>query len=229
MILNYSDIIPPDSTICCGDVHGQYDLLYKFVEWVKGSDSRIIFLGDLCDRARFPGDDLRVLERVRAMCESPEDFGLASCTSLIGNHELMLLGTFEGYGWEDWVRNGGAWEEWKELSRHADWLAQLPYYVTVGDTLFTHSGGVYGKNPSEFMDSLSNREQFVWSRTASHKGAGLKEWSNTLKKSVFGHSPDGDMPYQMGDSVCIDTAAFMTGKLTAYNATYNTFNQLVLK
>lgn len=225
----YSNNIPPDSVIALGDCHGQIDLLNLFVEWVRGSGARVIFLGDLCDRAKKPGDDIRVFDLVRSMCDGPEDFGLESCTSLIGNHEMLLLGTFEGYGWEDWVRNGGAWEEWKELSKHESWIKQLPYYVTVGDTLFTHSGGIYGKDPKEFMNSHTTREQFVWSRTACLKGAGLKEWSNTLRKSVFGHTPGGDVPYRMGDSVCIDTAAFMTGKLTAYNATYNTFNQFVLE
>jgi hypothetical protein len=224
----FSHEIPPDSCIALGDCHGQFSLLEQFVEWVKGSDARIILLGDLIDRSRNPGDDLRVLNLVRSMCEGPAEFGLSSCTSLVGNHEMLLLGTFEGYGWGDWVMNGGAWEEWKELFEYADWLKQLPYYVTVGNTLFTHSGGVYGKPPSEFMGSLSNREQFVWSRTACRKGAGLREWSNTLEKCVFGHSPDGAMPYLVGDSICIDTAAFCTGTLTAYNATYNTFNQFVL-
>lgn len=221
----YDDAIPPDSTIALGDVHGQYSLLSQFVSWVKGSDARVILLGDLIDRSRTPGDDLKVLDLVRAMCESPEDFGLASCTSLIGNHERLLLNTLEGYGWQDWVLNGGDWENWKELSKYAGWLAQLPYYVTVGNTLFTHSGGVHGKNPSEFMNSHSNREQFVWSRTACRNGAGLKEWTSTFEKSVFGHSPDGDMPYSVGDSICIDTAAFCTGTLTAYNATYGWFTQ----
>lgn len=127
------------------------------------------------------------------------------------------------------MRNGGDWESLNELAKYRDFLDALPYYVTVDDTLFTHSGGVYGKDPADFMNSYSNREEFVWSRTAPKKGAGLSEWSQTLKRSVFGHTPRSAMPYRIGDSVCIDSGAYTTGTLTAYNSTYEWFTQFELE
>ena len=224
--LQFSKDIPPDSVIALGDVHGCYDQFSQFLDWVRDSDARVILLGDLIDRGP---NDLGVLERVRDLVYDPESWGLASLTCVRGNHETLFLNALEGYGVQDWVFNGGDWGNWRELSSHAGWLSQLPYYVTVGDTFFSHSGGVHGVAPEESLNSLTNREQFVWSRSASKKGSGLKQWSKTLKKSVFGHSPEGDMPYLVGDAVCIDTWCFDTGTLTAYNATYNTFNQFVLK
>ena len=220
---HFTSDIPPDSVIALGDVHGQYDLLFQFLSWVKDSDARVILLGDLVDRAKYPGDDLHVLHKVQKLCEDPESWGLASFTCLQGNHERLLINAIDGYGYTDWVRNGGDWESLNELAKYRDFLDSLPYYVTVGDTLFTHSGGVYGKNPADYMYSYSNREAFVWSRTAPKKGSGLAKWSQTLKKSVFGHTPKSPMPYKVGDSICIDSGAYSTGTLTSYNSRYDTF------
>jgi len=220
---HFTSDIPPDSVIAVGDIHGQYSQLSQFLTWVIGSDARVIFLGDLIDRAKNPGDDLKVLGLVRQMCESPEDFGLASCTSVVGNHESLFLNALDGYGYRDWVSNGGSAADMENMGMYADWLRSLPYYVTVGDTLFTHSGGVFGKNPADFMNSCSNREGFVWSRTAPKRGSGLSKWSQTLKRSVFGHTPRSAMPYKAGDSICIDSGAYRTGTLTSYNSRYNTF------
>lgn len=222
---HFTSDIPPDSTLALGDVHGQIELLEQFVEWVRDSDARVVFLGDLIDRAKNPGDDLRVLELVRQMCDCPEDFGLASCTSLIGNHEIMFLNAVDGYGYRDWISNGGSSTDMDNMEEYASWLRSLPYYVTVGDTLFTHSGGVYGKDPAKYMNSCTNREGFVWSRTAPLRGAGLSKWTQTLKRSVFGHTPRSAMPYRIGDSVCIDSGGFTTGTLTAYNSSQDTFWQ----
>ena len=220
---HFTSDIPPDSVIALGDVHGQYDLLFQFLSWVKDSDARIILLGDLVDRAKYPGDDLHVLNKVQQLCEDPESWGLSSFTCLQGNHERLLINAIDGYGYTDWVRNGGDWENLNELSKYRDFLDSLPYYVTVNDTLFTHSGGVYGKDPADFMNSYSNREAFVWSRTAPQNGSGLAKWSQTLRKSVFGHTPQSSMPYRIGDAICIDSGAYSTGTLTSYNSRYNTF------
>jgi len=225
----FSEVIPEDSTIALGDVHGQIDLLEQFVDWVRNSGARIVLLGDLCDRAKNPGDDLRVLELVRELCEDPDKFGLASCTSLQGNHERLLLNALEGHGYSDWVRNGGDYENLENFREYEPWLHSLPFFVTVNDTLFSHTGGFYGVDPAIFLDSEDAREQLVWAREAPSKGSGLEKWRSTLKKSVFGHSPKSAMPYRVGDAICIDTCAFDTGVLTAYNSTYSTFTQFELE
>jgi hypothetical protein len=220
---HFTDVIPPDSVIAVGDIHACYNQLTEFVKWVKGSDARVIFLGDLIDRAKNPGDDLKVLELVRSMCENPEDFGLASCTSLVGNHEVMLLNVLDGHGYRDWVSNGGDQTNLENFRDYTPWLRSLPYFVTVGDTLFSHTGGFFGQDPEDFMHSHSNREDFVWARTAPSKGSGLAQWSKTLKRSVFGHTPKSAMPYVTNDAICIDTGCYHFGTLTAYNSAYNTF------
>jgi hypothetical protein len=222
---HFSDVIPPDSTISLGDVHACYAQLTKFVDWVRNSNARIVMLGDLVDRATNPGDDLKVLELVREMCEDPDKFGLASCTSLQGNHERLLLNALEVHGYSDWARNGGDYENLENFREYEPWLRSLPFFVTVNDTLFSHTGGFYGVDPSIFLDSEDAREQLVWAREAPSKGSGLAKWSKTLKRSVFGHTPRNLFPYTVGDSICIDTGCCHFGVLTSYNATYNTYNQ----
>ena len=228
-VFSFTDVIPPDSTISLGDVHGQIQLFEQFLDWVRNSDARVILLGDLIDRSRNPGDDLLVLELVQKLCQDPESWGLASFTSVQGNHERMFLNAVDGYGVFDWYRNGGDVENFSRLEKHADWIRQLPYYVTVNDTLFSHAGVFPGENPSKYMNSLTNREKFVWNRGTFLKvGPRFEEWTKTLKKCVFGHTPVSAMPYLVPNGVCIDTMSFKTGVLTAYNSTYDTFTQFEL-
>lgn len=221
------DTILPDSVIAVGDIHGCYDLYEQFLNWVRDSGARVILLGDLIDRGP---NDLGVLERTRDLIYDPEGWGLASFTALRGNHETMFLNALEGLGVEDWVYNGGDWENWKELSKHAGWIERLPYYVTVGDTLFSHAGCFPGEDPALSMNTLTKREAFVWNRGSFLRdGPKLEAWSKTLKKVVFGHTPESALPYRIPDGICIDTWAFRSGTLTAYNSTYNTFNQFTSK
>jgi hypothetical protein len=226
----HSNLIGPDSVIALGDCHGQVDHFNEFLQWVKGSGARIILLGDLIDRSSSPGADLIILNKVRDLIQDPESWGLESFITLKGNHEVLFLNAVDGYGWEDWVRNGGDWREFENLKEHAEWIRTLPYFITIGETLFTHSGGVYGKNPQDFMESFHLREEFVWSRTTPHRGSGLNKWSKTLTKSVFGHSPRKDgKPYQVGDAICLDSGCYFSGVLTAYNSTQNSIKQFQLK
>jgi hypothetical protein len=223
----FTDIIPPDSVIALGDCHGCYDQFARFLDWVGGSGARVVLLGDLIDRGP---NDLGVLIRVRQLLEDPESWGLHSFTSLRGNHEQMFLNALDHpSGWSDWIRNGGDVENVDKLEEHAGWIRELPYFVTVGDTLFSHTGGFYGVDPATFLHSEEDREQLVWARMAPHKGSGLAKWSPTLKRSVFGHTPRSSRPYAVGDSICIDTGCFHTETLTAYNATNNTFKQFELQ
>ena len=223
---NFSDVIREGDVLACGDIHGCYDQFAQFLDWVKGSGARVILLGDLLDRGP---NDLGVLEIVRDLIQDPDSWGLESFISLRGNHETIFLNAVDGFGWTDWVRNGGDWENFEKLKPHAEWLRELPYFAKVGNTLFTHSGGIYGENPQKFMHSETLREEFVWSRHASRNGSGLVLWSNTLTRSVFGHTPRKDgKPYEVGNSICVDSGCYFSGVLTAYNSTQHTFKSFTL-
>src|SRR5262249_26998 len=90
------------STYVIGDVHGRpqlVDQLIKDVPWDPSSD-KIIFLGDLIDRA---DDAPGVVERVIEMVKSNP-----RVIVLRGNHEQMLLDCLD-YGELQWLipENGG--------------------------------------------------------------------------------------------------------------------------
>jgi serine/threonine protein phosphatase 1 len=225
---HFCDVIPEDSTIAVGDIHGCYDQFAQFLDWVGGSGARVILLGDLIDRGPH---DVAVLMRVKQLLNDPESWGLHSVTALRGNHEQMLLNALDHpSGWADWIRNGGAIEDIELIEKHADWIRGLPYYVTVGDTLFSHAGCHPGEDPAYSMRTNSLREQFVWMREPFLSwGPQFEKWNANLKQIVFGHTPRSPLPYRIPDGICIDTGAFQTGVLTSYNSTYNTFNQFEIE
>lgn len=226
--MEYCPIIEPGDVIAVGDIHGRYDLFSQFLDFVKGSDARVILLGDLIDRGP---DDLSVLQRTFELIHDPESWGLHSFIALRGNHEQMFLDACDGYV-NVWANNGGDYENLSKLEPHADWIRGLPYYVTVGNTMFSHAGCLPGKDPAESMGAFHLREQFVWVREPFlSMGPQFEKWNPNLKRIVFGHTPKFDgpaegKPYEIpGGGICIDSGAYWTGILTSYNATRNTLNQ----
>ena len=228
--LTYTDHITPNSCVAIGDVHGRSDLFRAMMEKLRGSNATVISLGDLIDRGP---DDIGVLELARDLLYDPESWGLHSFYVLRGNHEQMLLNALDySSGWGDWVRNGGAVDKISELERHSAWIRGLPYYLTVGETLFSHAGVLPGEDPANYMHSEYMREEFVWQRSITKSGAQLSKWTDRYKKVVFGHTPqfvNGSLipePYEVEGGVCIDSGAVYTGVLTAYNASTDCYLQV---
>jgi len=220
----YNTTVNPGDVIAVGDIHGCFDQFQGFLNHVKGTGAQVILLGDLIDRGP---DDLGVLNAARNLCENPEVWGLESFAVIRGNHEQMFLNALDGYGYDDWVKNGGNESIWKELAAFADWLRALPYFVTVGETLFAHAGAFPGKDPQQFLVTEYLREMFLWNRGPFLEvGPQFELWNPNLKKIVFGHTPRGPLPYTVPNGICIDTGVFFTGLLTAYNATRETFFQI---
>jgi serine/threonine protein phosphatase 1 len=223
-----TDITPGD-VIAVGDIHGRLDLLDVFLESVRGTQATVILLGDLIDRGP---DDLGVLERVEKLLEEPEAWGLEAAYALRGNHEHMYLSACEGCDVGVWASNGGKYQQLDQLSLHSNWVRNLPVYMVVGDTLFTHAGTFPGQDPAESIDA-GKVERLVWLREPFMTiGPQLEKWTDKLKRVVHGHTPffeDDQMGQvnvsQKGDRVGIDSGAYFTGVLTSYNTTQNTFTQ----
>jgi serine/threonine protein phosphatase 1 len=222
-MFHYNDVIEERDVLACGDIHGMSHLYFQFLDWVRDSGARVVLLGDLIDRGP---DDFTVLNRTRDLMQDPESWGLQSFTVTRGNHEQMFLNAIDGYDMECWIRNGGDYENLHLLIEHEDWIRQLPYYVTVGDIMFSHAGCYPGEDPALSMNSHIRREEFIWMRQPFlSEGPQFEKWNPNLKKIVFGHTPRGPLPYRIPNGICIDTGAFQTGTLTAYNATQDTFCQ----
>jgi len=224
--------ISPGDVIAVGDIHARYDLLEMFLEYVQGSQACVILLGDIIDRG---GDDARVLNVVSSLLREPEIVGLSNFFCLMGNHEAMFVDAVTGSGdqWGMWMHNGGNFEQYAEMQEHLDWLSELPVYMTVGDTMFIHGGGVPGRDPFDLVDK-GKVDTLLWMREPFlSRGPEFEKWNPELKQIVFGHTPQVDegegQPYTIPNGICIDSGAYFTGTLTAYNVTQETFYQFTAK
>lgn len=223
---NFSQIIKPGDVCVLGDIHGCYDLYELFLDHVKYSGAIVIILGDMIDRSKVPGDDMRVLNKTRDLLFDPESWGLQAFYALRGNHEKLFLDSVDGYGVGLWAENGGDYQNLDNLAYHEDWISQLPIYMTVGETMFVHAGVEVGINPAETL-AAKGAEYLVWIRNPflTH-GPRFYAWTDNLKKIVFGHTPmQAPMPYRIPHGVCIDSGAYYTGVLTSYNISRDTFWQ----
>lgn len=224
--------IKPGDILAVGDLHARYDLLEKLIDRVRGTLAIVIFLGDIIDRG---GDDLAVLAKIRHMTENPDDYGLANVFCLMGNHEAMMIDALTGpsSSWRIWLENGGNFEQYDEMREHLDWVEELPIYMTIGDTLFIHAGIYPGKDPLDTINA-GKVENLLWMREPFLSlGPRFEEWNPELKHVVFGHTPKfggvGEgKPYTIPQGTCIDTGAYFTGILTAYNVTQGLFYGIIV-
>ena len=227
------EAINSGDVVALGDVHGQVDQFFQFLDWVNNTGARVVLLGDLVDRSSIPGGDIKVLEKAITLQEDPDSAGLESFIVIKGNHELMLLDAIEGYEVMNWANNGGDLDSLEELKKYSEWIRKLPCYVTIGDTLFIHGGVFPGHNPYKaILEGKADR--LLWMRDPFLQvGPNLAAWTSVITKVVHGHTPTvyekggrDRVPIHKGDRVNIDTRAYARkGCLTAYNVTQDTFCQ----
>lgn len=227
--LTYDNNVTPGDVIAVGDIHARYDLLEKFIDHVRGTLAVVVFLGDIIDRG---GQDIEVVRVIRKLTEEPEFAGLSNVFCLLGNHEDMLINAMTGGGeeWSLWMHNGGNFEQYGELQENLEWFEQLPIYMTIHETMFIHAGIIPSKDP---FDSINQGQtnRLLWMRSPFLEfGPRFEDWNPNLKQIVFGHTPSEDAkPYTIpGGGVCIDSGAFFSDVLTAFNVTKNTFYQFSL-
>ena len=198
--------------IVVGDVHGQVHHLERLRYIVKNTGIDLLFLGDLMDRAENKGDDLRVLEIIKDLREHPQDHGLNSCDSLMGNHETMFLDACRNYAAMGlWEQNGGDVDSFDELSYHKQWLSELPLYKKVGQTLFVHAGirpGINLKN--------QHKQDLIWIRDPFLAAHDFR--CHGIKRVIHGHTPNFCGGVQVTHNrINLDSGAFHTGVLSVYN------------
>jgi len=231
-----SNVIEEGDVIAVGDIHGRKDLLDAFLKDVSGSETHIIFLGDLIDRGP---NSLGVLQTVRHAVEEPDSYGLKSVTALAGNHEDLLLQAMFSRSsslWGDpnsislWIRNGGSIADLDEMVEcHKEWVQQLPLYTYRDRTLFVHAGVRPGWPPE-----ACTVDELIWIREPFlSQGPQLKNWTHEYTRVVHGHSirinkktrrPMIDVSRD-GTRIGIDTGAYASGLLTTFNSTRDTFKQ----
>lgn len=231
--LAFSNSINPGDVIAVGDVHANWSLYSKFLSWVKDSGAVVILLGDLIDRG---GEESKVLDATSTLLQDPSQGGLESFYVLRGNHEQMFIDTASklNSNFKHWMQNGGNIAEWDNMMKdHFHWISELPFFMTVGDTLFVHAGVHPGEDPSITLRN-GGEQDLIWIRKPFiDVGPKLDRWTNKIKRVVHGHtitwygdSQKSALPVIEEDRVNIDTGAvFPKGALTAFNVTQNTFQQ----
>jgi serine/threonine protein phosphatase 1 len=165
-----------------GDIHGCFDSLEELVENViqlKKSD-KLILLGDYIDRGK---KSKEVIDYIIELQEKEFDI-----VPLMGNHEALLLNTFENEkNISKWIQNGGN-ETLKSFEiksiknidlKYLKFFKELKYYYSLNEFLFVHAG---------FNDNIINPFTDFYSMLWKCK----KSYNNPLltdKTIVHGHNP----------------------------------------
>jgi serine/threonine protein phosphatase 1 len=195
--------------IAIGDIHGCYDLLQQLIERVIRFDAaadELVFLGDYVDRGL---QSKEVVDHVKELKENYPD----RIILLKGNHEALAYDALRAASptaaMMSWRINGGN----STLARYRDveharshlipFIESLELYYETDSHIFVHAGIPYGKD----LHSAAP-EDLLWDRSFSYEGE---------KTLIVGHTPKSEVARFNHDKIiCVDTGAFMTGMLSAY-------------
>ena len=220
--------LPSDTRIyAIGDIHGRADLLAEMHEAIRIDLQRHpcetaieIYIGDYIDRGAQSYEVVEALSLSRPLCDRR--------ICLMGNHERILLDyladpqvlsswmslggleTLQSYGVR--VRLSPPRQEYKAIHsdllfrfppQHQRFFRELRLSFSFGDYFFVHAG----VRPGVPLAS-QQAEDLLWIRDAF-----LTSTRNFGAVVVHGHTP-GHEPVVMPNRICIDTGAYVTGKLT---------------
>lgn len=195
----------------------------------KDTDELLI-LGDNIDRGE---QNIEVLEFIRHT---------KNVTSLIGNHEQMMLseiwgildGTLDIYQ-SNWIHNGGESTLTQLIDKDTEkpgylrlmmahirnWRHSKVYRLGERTIICVHAGYVYKEDHEQTPESVlraTTNVNKVWLREDFYINKGLP---GTL--TIFGHTPTGHIDYSSrskiwhdkvhGDKICIDCGVYRCGTL----------------
>jgi serine/threonine protein phosphatase 1 len=210
-----------------GDIHGRLDLFDQLLAKIDADDAArgetetyLILLGDLVDRG---ADSKGVVERAMTLCAT------GKCRVLMGNHEEVLIQTWEGdrrtaslfariggretllsYGVDEEIYEAAGLPELVALTRehvpeaHIRFMQGFEETIAEGDYLFVHAGIRPGVPHDE-----QSRADTRWIRREF-----LDDERDHGAMIVHGHSITEDI-VERHNRIGIDTGAFASGKLTA--------------
>jgi serine/threonine protein phosphatase 1 len=192
-----------------GDIHGCAKALRGLLDVIDPQPTdEIVFLGDYVDR----GPDSRdCIEQIIQLSHR------SRVVALRGNHELMLCGVaFAGMDAKVWYDNGGhatvasyGGRIDKIPSHHRDFLVSLRMHYETETDIFVHA--CY--EPDVEM-TLQKDEVRYW----QHLRHPWPRPHQSGKRVYVGHTPQADgHVLDLGYMVCLDTACFAGGLLTAMN------------
>ncbi len=200
--------------IAVGDIHGCFDLLKPLIEKIIGftpDEDMLIFMGDYIDRGKKSKEVVQYLGALKE--KSPDKVIL-----LKGNHEDLAYNALTvidpGEEMVYWRINGGAETVISfggiRNSRESliPFIESLQLYYESDTHIFVHAGIPYGKGLS-----TAEPEELLWDRDFSYDGERTLVVGHTAKSAVTN--------YNNGKIICVDTGAYMTGILSAYDVLNN--------
>jgi len=196
--------------IAIGDIHGCHQEFAELLQLLKlNGDDLLILLGDLVNRGP---DSCRVIDLARKH----------NAISLLGNHELRLLGARQE---KDLASVRESDRATLQKLRPEDWLyleaMPLTYEVPDLNTVFVHGGFLPNIPWRNQGANIVTRIQVINANGQPCKRADAPEalpWAdlwNGPPYVVYGHTPRAEV-YKLKWSLCLDTACVMGGQLTAF-------------
>lgn len=221
----------PELVYAIGDVHGSLDQLMQLEQKIAADASEtpgqkwIVMLGDYVDRGTNAAGTLDHLTAA-----APTGF---KRICLAGNHEVMMCQFLSSPDASaDWLSFGGletlssygiSPERLTRVSKrrlhaildshipqeHIAFLRNLPLTLSLPGTVFVHAGI---RRENEALDRQSE-DDLLWIRDEFFNAPVV---NNLLV--VHGHTP-ATTPVSLPGRICVDTAAYATGVLTAVRLT----------
>ena len=199
-------------TIAIGDVHGCYELLIELVERriiFNPAKDMLVFLGDYLDRG------MRSKEVVDFVAGLKQHYP-RQIVLLKGNHEELALRALLCSGDDKeclpdripWYLNGGhatvnSYGGFTSAQKDlVPFIRSLDLYYETEFHIFVHAGVPFGKSPE-----TASEGELLWDRSFSYDGR---------KTLIVGHTPRSRIE-RLRNIICLDTGAFMTGTLSAYD------------
>jgi len=202
--------------LAIGDIHGCRVALETMIDFVELTpDDTVVTLGDYVDR----GPDSKGV--VDFLLEFRKTHNLVH---LKGNHELQMEDSLTGKrGYDFWLQGivggqetldsyGGVFEDISE--EHWEFLQSASGLHEEDTHFFVHAGCEANVPLSEQKDSVVHWKRFH-----------LAEAHCSGKVMVCGHSIQGDLPVNLGHSICLDTCAYGGGWLTALDVETGVYYQ----
>lgn len=193
-------------TLAIGDIHGCYNALQTMLDVVQpNTEDLIITLGDYVDRGP---DSKKVIDILLALQQSHNTI------HLMGNHEVQMIRALEAThhmelflsdicGGQETLNNyGGSFDNIPE--NHWNFITSAELYYENDSHIFVHAG-VEADIPVDQQDT----------ETYYYKRFYTAEPHQSSKTVICGHTIQGDLPTNLGHSICLDTCAYGSGWLTA--------------
>lgn len=198
-----------------GDVHGCYFTLLDLLKRLE-DNSRIIFVGDLCDRGLYSKEVINLIIKNKYEV-------------ILGNHEDFMLRHIDDYfsnkpnRWYDNHQIGGreTIDSYKDdedtLLEHIKYLKKLPRYLLVDNYFITHGLGLPYFKRRDIKDT-DIQDGLIKARLSDETTKWGYDWEKTWRDystiNVFGHTHNKEVVIGK-NYYCIDTGCVYGGKLTA--------------